>query len=119
MERALQALARLVDDADAALLFLLHCDNVDGERFESRLRASLIEAKEALSHAPRERRQMAESKMQIHTTRTTKRSSGNSKPDDPFKTEAEVSMESLATGASTDGRNPAITGGKDAPSSRP
>lgn len=62
---------------------------------------------------------MAESKMQIHTTRTTKRSGGNSKPDDPFKTEAEVSMESVSMGPSSDGRNPAISGGKDAPSSRP
>lgn len=55
---------------------------------------------------------MAESKMMTHATRTTKRGGQNSRPDDPFKIEPEVSMDALAQAPSSDGRNPDIASGK-------
>ena len=52
----------------------------------------------------------------IHQNRTTKRGPDNARPEDPFKTEAEVTMDAVKTMASMDGRNPGIQSGKSLPS---
>lgn len=58
---------------------------------------------------------MPEQKTRVHTTRVTKRGGQNSRPDDVFQVEAEVSMEAAGTSPGPDGRNPAITSGTALP----
>jgi hypothetical protein len=52
---------------------------------------------------------MMEKKSEMMVTRTTKRSAGNSMPEDPFKVMPETSMSEWQQKLSKDGRNPDIT----------